>query len=244
MNHQLTGLKFSLFIHAAVFTLILGVSQLYATPSSSVAIEIGILTAGTGAAKNDSRGKVVHQLASPANRNKVAKPVVQKKEAPAEIALAEKPILKQEGETSAPVLHQKEASAEIVVAEKPALRREGETSTQKTANEPLIASGVVSDNNASAVVGPLFNAAYLNNPKPLYPPSARRMKLEGTVVVQVLVGSEGKPEFVRLGKSSGSSALDQAALTAVQRWSFVPARQGNNPISAWVDVPLRFRLVD
>jgi protein TonB len=227
-----------------MLALIFGVSQLYAIPGRSVAIEIGILTAGTDAAINDSQGKVVPQLERPANRNKVAKPVVQQKEAPAETALAEKPILKQEGDIPATEFHQKEASAEIVVAEKPVLRREGETSTQKTANEPFIASGVVSDKNASAVIGPLFNAAYLNNPKPRYPPIARRMKLEGTVVVQVLVNSDGKPENVRLEKSSGSSMLDQAALTAVQNWSFVPARQGNKMISAWVDIPFRFRLLD
>ncbi|HUJ16744.1 MAG TPA: energy transducer TonB [Nitrospirota bacterium] len=244
MNHQLTGLKLSLFIHAAMFALIFGVSQLYAIPGRPVAIEIGILTGGADGAKNNSQGKVVPQLARPENRNKVATPVVLQKEARAEAALAEKPTLKPEGETSAPELHKKEASAESAAAEKPVLGREGETSGQKTANEPFIAGEAVSGSNASAVVGPLFNAAYLNNPKPLYPPVARRMKVEGTVVVQVLVNSNGKPENVRLEKSSGSSMLDQAALTAVQNWSFVPAREGNKIISAWVDIPLRFRLLD
>jgi len=217
MSYQLTGIKFSLFIHAVMFALIFSVSQLYAIPGSSVAVEIGTLTLGTDAAKNNSQGKVFPQLARPANRNKVANPVVQQKEGP----------------------------AETVGVEKPVLRQEGEISTQTTVNEPLIASGVVSNNNNTSVVaGPLFNAAYLNNPKPRYPPIARRMKLEGTVVVHVLVNSDGKPENVHLGKSSGSSILDQAALTAVQNWLFVPARQGDKMISAWVDIPLRFQLLD
>ena len=211
MKYQLTGLKVSVLVHAAVFALILGVSRLYVTPSTSVVIEIGILNGAADASKNDSRKQVAYQLKRSMKRREVAKPVVQQQEAPSETSVAEKPMLKQE-----------------------------EASTQNMAN----ASEGVSNISASVVVGPVFDAAYLKNPKPPYPPIARRMKLEGTVIVQVLVSSEGKPEIVRLGKSSGSSVLDQAALTAVQNWSFVPARQGNNPISAWVDVPLRFRLVD
>src|ERR1700690_4137564 len=212
MKYQLTGLKVSLVIHAAVFTLVFGISRLYVTPSTSVAIEIGILTDAADATNNDVHQKFVHQVKRPARSREVAKPVVQQQEAPSKTATSEKPVLKQE-----------------------------EVSTQTTANETLTASAVGSNNNASAVVGPVFDADYLKNPKPLYPPIARRMKLEGTVVVQVLISTEGKPENVRIRKSSGTSLLDEAALTAVQNWSFVPARQGNNPISAWVDVPLRFR---
>jgi protein TonB len=36
--------------------------------------------------------------------------------------------------------------------------------------------------------------------------------------------------------------LDEAAMNAVKHWSFVPARQGDTPIPAWVDVPILFRL--
>ncbi len=92
------------------------------------------------------------------------------------------------------------------------------------------------------VVGPIFDADYLNNPVPPYPPAARKLKLQGTVVVRVLVNPLGKAEIVQVEKSSGVSILDGAALKAVKQWFFVPAREGNNPVSAWVDVPIRFRL--
>jgi protein TonB len=36
--------------------------------------------------------------------------------------------------------------------------------------------------------------------------------------------------------------LDEAALKAVQGWSFVPARRGSTPFATEVDVPVRFRL--
>lgn len=89
---------------------------------------------------------------------------------------------------------------------------------------------------------PVFDAAYLSNPTPIYPPEARKLRLQGTVVVRVLVTPEGKPEVVQLEKSSGVASLDGSALNAVKKWLFVPARSGDKAVSAWVDVPIRFRL--
>jgi protein TonB len=76
----------------------------------------------------------------------------------------------------------------------------------------------------------------------MYPPAARRLKLEGTVTLRVLVSSDGRPQRVSLRRSSGVRLLDEAALEAVGHWSFVPARQGDKRIATEVDVPLRFRL--
>ncbi len=92
------------------------------------------------------------------------------------------------------------------------------------------------------MVGPSYNAAYLHNAPPRYPPAARRMRLQGTATIRVLVGPDGRPQRVRLEKSSGVGVLDDAALEAVQRWTFVPARQGATPLAAEVDVPLVFHL--
>jgi periplasmic protein TonB len=231
MKHQLTGLNISLFIHAAVFTLIFSVSRLYVTPSMPLAIDIGILTDTEDALKNESLGQVLHQLNKSAKKIKLAKPLVQQQEAAIETARTDKPLSTQE------------TPSETTIAEKSLLTQEA-AFNQKPANESLQAHQGGSDTSVSVLVSPVFDAAYLKNPKPPYPAIARRMKLEGTVILQVLVSSDGKPEIARLEKSSGSSVLDQAALTTVQSWSFVPARQGNNPISAWVDVPLRFRLID
>lgn len=108
-----------------------------------------------------------------------------------------------------------------------------------SANEAVAAAP---QGGGGEVVGPIFDADYLNNPIPPYPPAARKLKLQGTVVVRVLVNPLGKAEIVQVEKSSGVSILDGAALKAVKEWFFVPAREGNNPVSAWVDVPIRFRL--
>ena len=86
------------------------------------------------------------------------------------------------------------------------------------------------------------DVAYLHNPKPAYPPIARRLGIEGTVMLRILVSAEGAPEQSRIIASSGTEALDAAALEAVQRWRFVAARDGRVAIAHWVDVPISFKL--
>lgn len=95
---------------------------------------------------------------------------------------------------------------------------------------------------ANDVSAPSFNAAYLRNPAPLYPIIARRNGEQGTVTLKVLVTREGTPASVSVDKTSGSAHLDAAALEAVRSWRFAPARQGTQPVEAWVLVPIVFRL--
>lgn len=89
---------------------------------------------------------------------------------------------------------------------------------------------------------PVFNAAYLRNPEPRYPLSARRRGEQGTVVIKVLVTREGTAGSVSVDKGSGSTALDQAALETVRTWRFTPARRGEEAIESSVLVPVVFRL--
>ncbi|MFH1496059.1 MAG: energy transducer TonB, partial [Pseudomonadota bacterium] len=92
------------------------------------------------------------------------------------------------------------------------------------------------------VEAPRFNAAYLNNPPPAYPLSARRRGIEGRVLVRAEVLADGSCNRVELKKTSGFDPLDQAALEAVKKWRFVPARRGRQSIAAWVEVPIIFKL--
>jgi protein TonB len=86
------------------------------------------------------------------------------------------------------------------------------------------------------------DAAYLYNPKPAYPSMARKLGIEGTVKLRILVNQEGLPEQPRVLDSSGAEALDAAALEAVRRWRFVPAREGKLAVAHWVDIPITFKL--
>jgi protein TonB len=95
---------------------------------------------------------------------------------------------------------------------------------------------------AAPVTPPSFVAAYLDNPAPDYPRLSRRLKESGGVLLRVLVSPAGRAEKVELNKGSGYERLDQAALEAVHRWRFVPARQGDASVAAWVIVPINFTL--
>jgi protein TonB len=86
------------------------------------------------------------------------------------------------------------------------------------------------------------DVAGLNNPKPAYPLTARRRGLQGRVVIAAQVRGDGRCTETRIRHSSGHELLDNAARDAVRRWHFVPARRGDTPIDAWVEVPIVFRL--
>jgi len=92
------------------------------------------------------------------------------------------------------------------------------------------------------VMPPSFHAAYLRNPSPAYPPLSRRRGEQGTVVLRVFVDAQGGAEQVQVLSPSGYELLDQAAQEAVRRWRFVPARQADRAVAAWVLVPIRFAL--
>ncbi len=91
-------------------------------------------------------------------------------------------------------------------------------------------------------VEPIFSASYLNNPPPTYPLAARRRGHEGTVIVRAEIGSDGGCRQAALKKGSGHALLDQAAVAAVRRWRFVPAKRGDTAVTAWVEVPITFKL--
>ncbi len=62
------------------------------------------------------------------------------------------------------------------------------------------------------------------------------------MLLRVHVTPAGTPDAVEVRTSSGSLRLDNAALEAVRRWRFVPARQGEATVAAWVLVPISFTL--
>lgn len=92
------------------------------------------------------------------------------------------------------------------------------------------------------VIEARFDADYLDNPKPSYPPLSRKLGEMGKVFLRVLVNPDGSVARLELNRSSGYERLDRSALNTVQEWRFVPARQGHQAISGWVIVPINFTL--
>jgi protein TonB len=86
-------------------------------------------------------------------------------------------------------------------------------------------------------------ADYLNTPRPPYPSLSRRQGEQGIVRLNILVNPDGSVARLELLKSSGYPRLDRSAMETVQSsWKFEPARQGGNPVAAWVIVPIQFTL--
>lgn len=85
-------------------------------------------------------------------------------------------------------------------------------------------------------------AGYLRNPPPEYPALALRRNWEGTVLLRVRVLPNGRPSDIQIQQSAGRSQLDEAAVAAVRRWSFVPAKKGDQAIEGWVTVPIDFKI--
>lgn len=107
---------------------------------------------------------------------------------------------------------------------------------------PSVPPASTSPVRPASVTPPRFDADYLNNPKPVYPAAARRFGEEGKVVLRVHVTPEGRAGEIELKTPSGHARLDNAAREAVAQWRFVPARQGDDPVAAWVLVPIIFSL--
>jgi protein TonB len=77
--------------------------------------------------------------------------------------------------------------------------------------------------------------------KPEYPEMARRAQIEGTVIVKVLVGPDGTVKQAVVLQSV-NPLLNNAAIDAAYRCKFVPGKQRNIPVKAWMALPFNFRL--
>lgn len=130
-----------------------------------------------------------------------------------------------------------EATTEMPVEENPIVQpqpvAEAETPKAPPKAEPIV---------EEKIEPPRFGVAYLNNPAPDYPTLSRHMGEQGRVLMKVLVSADGAADEIQIEKSSGSERLDNAAINAVKKWRFIPAKKNNQPLSAYVLVPMKFSL--
>jgi len=84
---------------------------------------------------------------------------------------------------------------------------------------------------------------YASAPPPAYPRDALRRRLEGTVMLQVLVDVDGRPLEVLVHGSSGHRSLDEAARRHVlKQWTFRPAMKDGRAVQAIGLVPVAFEM--
>jgi protein TonB len=89
---------------------------------------------------------------------------------------------------------------------------------------------------------PSSDAEHLHNPQPVYPALSQRLGESGHVILRVFIQADGSPKDIQVHQSSGFARLDQAAMTAVATWRFVPGKESGQPKGMWFKVPLHFAL--
>jgi protein TonB len=78
-------------------------------------------------------------------------------------------------------------------------------------------------------------------PDPEYSDEARKAKYQGTVILWVIIGTDGRPRELKVARSLGMG-LDQKALEAVRNWRFEPAMKDDQPVAVQVNIEINFRL--
>jgi protein TonB len=189
------------------------------TKAQPMIMEVSLISAPSqqAAAAPIAQPKPVEPKKQPVKKLvKKMKPVIRKqKELPKPLAMAEEMLPTPSNVESAPAPVAPNAAAN--------------TASKKTAD-------------TAAFTEANFNANYGSNPKPKYPGIATRRGWEGTVHLMVKVSVEGDSEEVTLQHSSGYDALDEAAIEAVEKWKFIPAKRGDMAVASSVIVPINFVL--
>ncbi|QLI80173.1 energy transducer TonB [Chitinibacter fontanus] len=138
------------------------------------------------------------------------------------------------------------ATLEVAAAKNSAQRDEPLRGEAKTSNEAAVNPSGGQEGQSKQVEpvlsAPSFHANYLSNPKPPYPPASLALNEQGVVYLRVQVNAAGLPEKIELHKSSGFARLDAVAQSTVQRWRFVPAKRGDEPVAGSVVVPVNFSI--
>lgn len=75
-----------------------------------------------------------------------------------------------------------------------------------------------------------------------YPPIAQEAGIEGTVIVQAFVDDKGRVTETVILKGIPNTGLDEAAVEAIRRTRFHPAKQRDRAVGVWISIPVNFRL--
>lgn len=97
------------------------------------------------------------------------------------------------------------------------------------------------DSPPPAPVIPSTQVTALNTPMPHYPAELGCAGIGGMVMLNLTIGTDGKPAKVEMLAGSGQEALDKSALEGVKSWQFEPATRGGKPVVQSIRVPVNFK---
>lgn len=131
-----------------------------------------------------------------------------------------------------------------ITAPTPTLQTKPFSKEQNRANKRSVTSNVSPNREGPTPPHTAIKAKplYQQNPKPPYPPLARRRNWQGTVLLLATVNYQGLCENVKIQKGSGYPILDKAAKRTVKQWKFTPGQINGQPALMQVLVPIHFIL--
>jgi TonB family protein len=80
--------------------------------------------------------------------------------------------------------------------------------------------------------------------KPYYPSSCKRQGHEGTTVLEVIILSKGKCGSIEIIRSAGCESLDKAAIKALKKAKYIPAKRLGVPFTTTKKIAFNFKLED
>lgn len=111
-------------------------------------------------------------------------------------------------------------------------------------SEPVDASESTSNHDSSRPVVDVSSAEMeqrlIHRAIPVYPASALQAKVEGVVVLDTIIGTDGAVQHVQV--LSGPDALSSAAMDAVRWWRFQPYQRNGRPVRTHTILEVDFRL--
>ena len=78
--------------------------------------------------------------------------------------------------------------------------------------------------------------------RPTYPEIAQEAGIEGVVVVQAFIDQKGRVKETLILKGVPNTGLDEAAMEAIRKTRFRPAKQRERAVGVWISIPVNFRL--
>lgn len=82
----------------------------------------------------------------------------------------------------------------------------------------------------------------LSKVEPEYSDEAKRLGIEGVVILSPEIWQDGRPHNIRVSKSLGHG-LDEKAIEAVEQWRFSPGTKGGKAVRVQVQIEVSFRLI-
>ncbi|MGL5107119.1 MAG: energy transducer TonB [Plesiomonas shigelloides] len=198
--------------------------------------------------------KVVEPSAAPAKaaetakteqaNPKQAKPVLKKEPTPKKVA----PKIPEEKAPKKTVKKTEKKSTDNTEQHNPVAASTGKTAadssatTQSASGAPNTASHAAPASTAQASGSSSEPRFRIPPSAPEYPKASRMRRQEGTVLLEVKLGTQGEQLQVVLLKSSGFPLLDRSALKAVKGWQFLPQEINGKGVNPVVRIPVRFEL--